>query len=198
MCFVSFKVDPNGLRTLCQQYGPLLTFQLNLRYGNSLIRYGSKEQARDARAALNGRSVAGTALTADFASDGDIGSFFEQTMDWTPGATPGNTPGNQWSFSGTGPSDVTAAKPSPHPRGEVPIVNPAGQWGQAPAVPSQLWGSAKPLVGGNFVQAPSMWSFPSGAQSEGDSQSGAGENGLVSPSMATFLPPGLLNSSEPI
>lgn len=205
------QVDPTGLRTLCQHYGPLLTFQLNLRHGNSLIRYGSKDQASNARAALNGLGIGGSTVIADFATDGDIGSFFEQTMDWSANPFPSNNFGNHWSFQNslaTAPSDAsqsqaqpTVIKPTPGATGEqpkVPTSNPSMQWGNAPIPPSQLWSTTQPSLGNNFVQAPSMWAFPSGATRDVDPQSNPGENGLVSPSMTTFLPPGLLNGGESV
>lgn len=257
-------MDPKALRPLCERHGPLLTFQLNLRHGNSLIRYGSMEEAAKARTALNGLMLSGTQVVADFATDSDIGSFFEQTMDWSANPFPSNTYGNQWSFQNvlgsaaandsiqtaakaplvknpapaapneqpapkvnnpaTGMQWGTAVGPMPPqgiPGGEQAKVNaPAAQWGSgsqgseqpgvkpnttapsipwgsapgAAPVPSYLWGSgpSQQVLGGNFSQVPSMWSFPAGIPRDAEPQSGSGD-GLVSPSMTTFLPPGLLN-----
>ena len=91
-------MDPKTLCPLCERHGPLLTFQLNLRHGNSLIRYGSMDEAAKARIALNGLMLGGTQVVTDFATDSVIGSFFEQTMDWSTNPFPSNTYGNQWSF----------------------------------------------------------------------------------------------------
>ena len=261
---VCLQTDPKALRSFCEKHGPLLTFQLNLRHGNSLIRYGSMEEAAKARALLNGLILNGTQMGADFATDADIGSFFEQTMDWSANPFPSNTYGNQWSFQNVlgsvaansnvvqgapvrnqlppstgseqsgckipppiavvqwgapiGPMSVQGncsggqlgSKPNPltaqwgtgsqgsEQAGTKPTQGPGVQWGSGPgtvALPSYLWGSgpSRQIVGGNFAQVPSMWSFPAGVPHEAESQSGSGENGLVSPSMTTFLPPGLLN-----
>lgn len=264
---LSPRMDPKTLRPMCERHGPLLTFQLNLRHGNSLIRYGSMEEAAKARAVLNGMILGGSQVAADFATDSDIGSFFEQTMDWSANPFPSNTYGNQWSFQNVLGSAVTSdniqsttkapigkvlpgvpSTEQPAPKvnnpphgmqwgstigtlpspsqglviGEQSKVNaPSPQWaigpqgseqpgaksntaapsvpwgsvpGHAPA-PSYLWGSGpsqQTALGGNFSQVPSMWSFPAGVQRDVEPQSGSGD-GLVSPSMTTFLPPGLLN-----
>lgn len=261
------QMDPKTLRPMCERHGPLLTFQLNLRHGNSLIRYGSMEEAAKARAVLNGMILGGSQVAANFATDSDIGSFFEQTMDWSANPFPSNTYGNQWSFQNVLGSAVTSdniqsttkapigkvlpgvpSTEQPAPKvnnpphgmqwgstigtlpspsqglviGEQSKVNaPSPQWaigpqgseqpgaksntaapsvpwgsvpGHAPA-PSYLWGSGpsqQTALGGNFSQVPSMWSFPAGIQRDVEPQSGSGD-GLVSPSMTTFLPPGLLN-----
>ena len=259
-------MDPKALRPLCERHGPLLTFQLNLRHGNSLIRYGSMEEAAKARAALNGLMLSGTQVVADFATDSDIGSFFEQTMDWSANPFPSNTYGNQWSFQNvlgstatsdsiqsaakaptvknqppvtsseqsvpkinnpapgmqwgvavgalpsqglapgeqskmnpTTPQWGTGSQSSEHPGTKLNSGTPGMPWGSASGstpVPSYLWGSGPsqqpPALGGNFSQVPSMWSFPAGVPRDVEPQSGSGD-GLVSPSMTTFLPPGLLN-----
>lgn len=259
------QMDPKTLRPMCERHGPLLTFQLNLRHGNSLIRYGSMEEAAKARSALNGMMLGGSQVAADFATDSDIGSFFEQTMDWSANPFPSNTYGNQWSFQnmlgsaatsdsiqsatktpiGKNPPTVTSTEQSapkvnnpapgmqwgstvgalptqglavgeqsnvnaPTPQwavgsqgSEQPVAKPntaapSVPWGNAPGsapVPSYLWGSGpsqQPVLGGNFSQVPSMWSFPAGVPRDVEPHSGSGD-GLVSPSMTTFLPPGLLN-----
>lgn len=253
-------MDPKVLRPLCERHGPLLTFQLNLRHGNSLIRYGSMEEAAKARTALNGLMLSGTQMVADFATDSDIGSFFEQTMDWSANPFPSNTYGNQWSFQNVLGSAATSESIQNPPKAPIaknqppvtsteqpaPKVNnpapgmqwgapsqglsvseqsskvnaptaqwgpgsqsneqpgtkpntaaPSVPWGSAPGaapVPSYLWGSgpSQPALGGNYSQVPSMWSFPAGVPRDVEPQSGSGD-GLVSPSMTTFLPPGLLN-----
>jgi trinucleotide repeat-containing gene 6 protein len=197
-----------------------------MRYGNSLIRYGSKDQAASARNVLNGTLVQGGQLAADFATDGDIAGFFEQPVDWSTSPFPSNsTFGNHWSFqniigSGSGPGETSSAapgmqRPTSNPDQGIPSEDkpttsippmtggppPNMQWGNSgPAhVPSQLWGAPMPGTNTGFSsQVPSMWSFGTSANNEGPPQPGASENGLVSPSMATFLPPGLLNGGESV
>ena len=259
---LSSQMDYRSLRPLCERHGPLLTFQLNLRHGNSLIRYGSMDEAAKARVALNGLMLNGTQVAADFATDSDIGSFFEQTMDWSANPFPSNTYGNQWSFqnvlgAGTASNGVQTTAKSPlanNPSaavseqspakitnatsglqwgapvapipvqaipaaeksiGNTPVVQwgsvsqgsehpgiksnssaPGMPWGSAPGAspaPSYLWGSGPSphAPGGNFSQVPSMWSFQTGISRDSE-PTGSGD-ALVSPSMTTFLPPGLLN-----
>lgn len=180
---ISARVESAALRSLCQQHGPLLTFQLNLRHGNSLIRYGSKEEAAKAHGSLNGLPLAGSRLTADFATDSDIGSFFEQTSDWT---TPGAMP----------PPITTAWVGAPTQKTE-----PSTQWpGSKSLLPptsfsSELWSFAQPPTG-MTTNASSVWSAPPTGRRESEQSAAVAENGITSPSMVTFLPPGLLNSGE--
>ena len=163
---------------------------------------------------MNSAVIGGGPITADFATDADIGSFFEQTMDWSSNAVPGNLVGTHWAFqnnpknvaSADGtvavlePSNVSASLPA-HANGDKSTPDlPWGVGGVAP-LPSQLWGSMQgPGAVGNRFMAPQgttgMWSFGAGFPQEVESQSGSNENGLVSPSMTTFLPPGLLNGGE--
>jgi len=220
------------------------------------------DEAAKARTALNGLMLSGTQVVADFATDSDIGNFFEQTMDWSANSFPSNTYGNQWSFQtvlGSSPASdgiqtvakaplvknpapatpseqLKVDKPAPGsqwdvavgpmpqlgmPGGEQPKVNapftqwgsgsqsseqpgakpntvaPSIPWGNTPGaapVPSYLWGSgpSQRVLGGNFSQVSSMWSFLEGMPLDAEPQSGSGD-WLVSPSMTTFLPPGLLN-----
>lgn len=223
------------------------------------------EEAAKARTALNGLMLSGTQVEADFATDSDIGSFFEQTMDWSANPFPSNTYGNQWSFqnvlgSAATSDSIQAGAKAPIAKSQPPVTSteqpapkvnnpapgmqwgaavgalpsqglapgeqskvnapttqwgagsqvseqpgakpntaaPSVPWGSAPVVaptPSYLWGSGPtqpPVLGGNFSQVPSMWSFPAGVPRDVEPQSGSGD-GLVSPSMTTFLPPGLLN-----
>lgn len=192
-----------------------------MRYGNSLIRYGSKDQAASARNVLNGMVTQGGKLAADFAMDSDIAGFFEQPVDWSNNPFPLNSAyGNHWSFQnipgmGTGeaPSAPGLQRPTSQPDQGVPSEDkttsmpsltpgppPNMQWGISGTtnaqVPSQLWGA--PLPGAFNSQVPSLWSFATSDNNEGTPQSGTNENGLVSPSMATFLPPGLLNGGESV
>jgi len=137
-------MDPKALHPLCERHGPLLTFQLNLHHGNSLIRYGSMDEAAKARTALNGLMLGGTQVVAEFAIDSDVGSFFEQTMDWSTNPFPSDTYGNQWSLQnvlGSSPPSngiQTVAKAplvknlAPVTPSEQPKVNdpaPGLQWG---------------------------------------------------------------------
>lgn len=170
-----------ALRSLCQQHGPLLTFQLNLRYGNSLIRYGSKEEAAKAHASLNGLLLAGARITADFATDSDIGSFFEQTSDWsTPGAVP---PITTWAGVPSQKTELNTHRP-----GSKSLLPPT-------TFSPELWSFAQPSAGlGTNVS--SVWSTPASSRREGEQSPAITENGVTSPSMVTFLPPGLLNSGE--
>ncbi|KAK3728493.1 hypothetical protein QZH41_002360 [Actinostola sp. cb2023] len=92
------NAEINAIRNVCQQHGPLLIFQYNMRYGNSLIRYGSKDQAATMRKVLNGMAVQGGKLAADFATNGDIAGFFEQPVDWSANPFPANSSyGSHWS-----------------------------------------------------------------------------------------------------
>lgn len=179
---ISPRVESTALRCLCQQHGPLLTFQLNLRHGNSLIRYGSKEEASKAHASLNGLLLGGNHITADFATDSDIGSFFEQTTDWsTSGAMPA-PPITTWASAPMGKTEPNV-----------------GQWpGAKPRLPptsfsSELWTFAQPGLGTNVSN---VWSTPGNSRREGEQSPAVSENGITSPSMVTFLPPGLLNGGE--
>ena len=175
-----------------------------------MIRYGSKEIAAKARESLNSAVIGGGPITADFATDADIGSFFEQTMDWSSNPFPANTFGSQWSFQNSpknpAPVDGTAATAGTtslqHPGGDDKSA-PGMPWGAGGTVPvpSQLWGSNQgPGAVGSRFMAPQgttgMWSFGAGFSRDVEPQSGSNENGLVSPSMTTFLPPGLLNGGE--
>ena len=169
----------------------------------------------------------GGQITADFATDGDIAGFFEQPVDWSNNPFPLNsTYGNHWSFQnipGLGTGEALGAlgapglqRPASQPEQggasenkttSVPSLTPGPppnlQWGNSSTantqVPSQLWGA--PLPGANVgfnSQVPSLWSFATNDNNEGNPQSGTNENGLVSPSMTTFLPPGLLNGGESV
>ena len=109
-------MDAAALRSLCQQHGPLLTFQQNLRYGNSLIRYGHKEEAAKAHASLNGLVLAGSRLTANFATDSDIGSFFEQNSDWSA-----PQPATTWANA---PTSLAKTEPSSQWPGTKPLFPP--------------------------------------------------------------------------
>lgn len=157
---------------MCQQHGPLLTFQLNLRYGNSLIRYGNKEEAAKAHAHLNSLVLAGSRLSADFATDSDIGSFFEQNSDWSV-----PQPTTTWANA---PTALVKTEPSTQWPGSKPLFPSSELWSY-----SQAGG----LAGG-------VWSTPPTSRREGDQSATVTENGITSPSMVTFLPPGLLNSGE--
>ncbi|CAB3988123.1 trinucleotide repeat-containing gene 6A isoform X1 [Paramuricea clavata] len=169
------RVDSTALRSLCQQHGPLLTFQLNLRYGNSLIRYGNKDEAAKAHASLNGLVLAGSRLTADFATDSDIGSFFEQNSDWS---APQPT---TWANAPTSLPKTEQSTPWP---GSKPLFPPAN-------FSSELWSYNQ--AGG---LASGVWSTPPTSRRDGEHSTAVTENGITSPSMVTFLPPGLLNSGE--
>ena len=87
-------------------------------------------------------------MAADFATDSDIGSFFEQTMDWSANPFPSNTYGNQWSFqnmlgSSAASDGIQTAAKTPQAKNPVPsapseqsaskVSNPAPgmQWGKA-------------------------------------------------------------------
>jgi trinucleotide repeat-containing gene 6 protein len=174
--FYPFKVDSTALRSLCQQHGPLLTFQLNLRYGNSLIRYGNKDEAAKAHASLNGLVLAGSRLTADFATDSDIGSFFEQNSDWSA-----PQPITTWANA---PTSLPKTEPSTQWPGSKPLFPPAN-------FSSELWSYNQ--AGG---LASGVWSTPPTSRRDGEHSAAVTENGITSPSMVTFLPPGLLNSGE--
>ncbi|XP_032234471.2 trinucleotide repeat-containing gene 6A protein isoform X1 [Nematostella vectensis] len=203
---LSPRADPTAMRAVCQQYGPLLTFTLNLRHGNSLIRYSNKDQAASARNNLNGMMVKGMQLIADFATDSDIGGFFEQTPDWSNNPMPPNPSfGNPWSFGTVDPNRPLGStqgleKTPQGPPPQMPAMVPPGmQWGSSSQLPAQLWGNSHPGAATGFPsQVPSMWSFSGGAPRDVEPQSGTNENGLVSPSMTTFLPPGLLNGGESV
>ena len=98
----------------------------------------------------------------------------------------------------TTPQWGTGSQSSEQPGTKPNTGTPGMPWGSSPGatpVPSYLWGSGpsqQPAHAGNFSQVPSMWSFPAGVPRDVEPQSGSGD-GLVSPSMTTFLPPGLLN-----
>jgi trinucleotide repeat-containing gene 6 protein len=165
------KVDSAALRSLCQQHGPLLTFQLNLRYGNSLIRYGNKDEAASAHKSLNGLILGGSRLAADFATDSDIGSFFEQNSD----------PTTTWPNA---PTSLAKTEPSTQWPGSKPLFSPGN-------FSSELWSYNQ--AGG---LASGVWSTPPTSRRDGEQSTAVNENGVTSPSMVTFLPPGLLNSGE--
>lgn len=207
------QADINAIRNVCQQHGQLLIFQYNMRYGNSLIRYGSKDQAATMRNLLNGMNVQGGQLSADFATDSDIAAFFEQPVDWSSNPLPPNSNyGNQWATFPLGQGEASQSRPNavlnqdnkPPPVPPSTVVPPGSMnWGNAGPTPnpSQLWGA--PLPGSNTgfpsSQGSSMWSFGGNPPERGQTQSGGGESGgLVSPSMTTFLPPGLLNGGESV
>ena len=166
------------MRSLCQQHGPLLTFQLNLRYGNSLIRYGNKEEALKAHASLNGLVLAGSRLTADFATDSDIGSFFEQNSDWSTAPAPITT------WANASASSLAKTEPNTQWPGSKPLLPPSN-------FSSELWSYNQ--AGG---LASGVWSTPPTSRRDGEQSTTVTENGITSPSMVTFLPPGLLNSGE--
>ncbi|XP_074649342.1 uncharacterized protein LOC141904621 isoform X2 [Tubulanus polymorphus] len=67
------QIDGPTLKTLCMQHGPLLTFHLNLGYGQAIVRYATKEEGLKAQQALNGCTLGNTTIMAEFASDMDIG-----------------------------------------------------------------------------------------------------------------------------
>ena len=156
----------------------MLTFQLNLRYGNSLIRYGNKEEALQAHASLNGLVLAGSRLTADFATDSDIGSFFEQNSDWSTAPAPITT------WANAPASSLAKTEPNTQWPGSKPLLPPAN-------FSSELWSYSQ--AGG---LAGSVWSTPPTSRRDGEQSTTVTENGITSPSMVTFLPPGLLNSGE--
>ncbi|XP_046855350.1 trinucleotide repeat-containing gene 6C protein-like isoform X3 [Xenia sp. Carnegie-2017] len=164
-------LDSNALRTLCQQHGRLLTFRLNSRNGNCLLRYDNKDEAAKAHGNLNGLPIAGLRLSVDFASDSDIGSFFEQNSDWTWPNAHASLPKTQTI------TEWPASKP----------LLPAGNFS------SELWSYSQ---AGGLASGSGVWSAAPSSRLDGEQSTGMPENGLTSPSMVTFLPPGLLNSSE--
>ena len=161
-----FKVGSAALRSLCQQHGPLLTFQLNLRHGNSLIRYGNKEEAAKAHASLDGLILAGSRMTANFATDSDIGSFFEQNSDWS---TP--QPSTTWANA---PTTLAKTEPSTQwPGSELWSYSqttglPSGVWSTPPT--SRRDGDPSTTVAENGITSPSMVTFlPPGLLNSGES-----------------------------
>lgn len=50
------------------------------------------------RVVLNGLMLNGIQVVVDFVIDSDIGSFFEQIMDWSVNLFFSNIYGNQWFF----------------------------------------------------------------------------------------------------
>lgn len=182
-----------------------------MRYGNSLIRYGSKDQAATMRKVLNGINTQGGQLVADFATDSNIAAFFEQQVDWSSNPLPDNSSHrNHWPGFQNSPgqgdtrgnpllNQVTTDNKPPSSLPPTTAMPPSSMnWGNpgTTPIPSQLWGTTLPGSNTAFASQ-GMWSF--GGNQEPSSQTGgSSDNGLVSPSMATFLPPGLLNGGESV
>ncbi|XP_062999400.1 trinucleotide repeat-containing gene 6A protein isoform X1 [Elgaria multicarinata webbii] len=78
------QIDGSTLRTLCMQHGPLITFHLNLPYGNALVRYSSKEEVMKAQKSLHMCVLGNTTILAEFASEEEISRFFAQGQSLAP------------------------------------------------------------------------------------------------------------------
>ncbi|XP_061701673.1 trinucleotide repeat-containing gene 6A protein-like isoform X2 [Syngnathoides biaculeatus] len=133
------QIDGCTLRTLCMQHGPLITFHLNLRHGNAVVCYNSKDEAAKAQKSLHMCLLGNTTIVAKFANEEEINRFFAQGQ-----ASSG------WQAIGSSQSRMDQSHPFPSRAAEP------SQWNSGDLHGSSLWGGA------NY--SGSLWGSPSGAE----------------------------------
>ena len=163
---------------MCSGYGAVQTFYMSESMQNSLVRYSCTAEATEAKIKMERANFNGIGLIVDFASDSDIGEFIDSMSPRQEGSPP------PLSFTATATSDECwedTYKPQ--------------------AVNSKWFSSTAPMnIAPNSDTSSAAWKggdlfTPWAAQQNesGDSNAADNTNHLAtSPSMATFLPNGLL------
>ncbi|XP_065899629.1 trinucleotide repeat-containing gene 6C protein-like isoform X3 [Dysidea avara] len=169
------QLDQSTLRDLCSENGLVQTFFMNETMQSGLVRYSSSSEAMEAKIKLERVGVHGINLVVDFASDSDIGEFID-SMSPRQGSPP--------PLSFTAPATNDECWEDSH----KPSASDS-KWFSATApldiAPNQDVPSAAAWKGGDLF-AP--WSQSNDPLNNSDGTS----NLATSPSMATFLPNGLL------
>ena len=174
MCSI-LQLDQSTLRDLCSESGLVQTFYMNETMQSGLVRYSSSSEAMEAKIKLERVSIHGINIVVDFASDSDIGEFID-SMSPRQGSPP--------------PLSFTA-----------PATNEeCWEDGQKPSTSNSKWFSTTaPLDIAPNQDVPSVAAWKGGdlfapwSQSNDPLNNSDGTSNLAtSPSMATFLPNGLL------
>ena len=180
MVLFSFsQIDQAFLKDLCSGYGSVQTFYMNESMQSGLVRYSSPSEATEAKIKLERANFNGINLIVDFASDSDIGEFIDSMSPRQEGSPP------PLSFTATATSDDCWDNTFKPPT----------------AVDSKWFSSTPPVdILPNPDTSSAAWKggdlfTPWSTQQNESADTGTVDNSnhlATSPSMATFLPNGLL------